>query len=78
MRVGELAWSGQFWLSDVWQKGRFRRAWRIVDRSISRLDGSADLREAVHALQLWGRKRPARFRSGVEDGRGVNVAVGLL
>ena len=78
MRVGELAWSGQFWLSDVWQKGRLRRGWRIVDRSISRLDGSTDLGEAVHALQLWGRKRPARFRGGVEDGRGVKAPVGLL
>ena len=78
MRVGELAWSGQVWLSDVWQRGRFRRAWRIVDRSISRLDGSADLREAVHALQLWGRKRPARFRGGVQESRVVNAPVGLL
>jgi ketosteroid isomerase-like protein len=46
-------WSGTMWVTDVWRKGRVRRGWKLVQRTVSQPDGRADLRKAIRALQLW-------------------------
>lgn len=46
-------WSGQFWLTDLWRKGKIRRGWRLAERVLSRLDESAEAPAAIRSMQLW-------------------------
>ena len=46
-------WSGQFWVTDIWRKGRVRRKWRMVERIVSQPDQREDVPAAVRSLQLW-------------------------
>ena len=46
-------WSGAYWVSDLWRKGRIRRRWRMAQRIVSRIDDNPKLPTAVRALQLW-------------------------
>jgi len=46
-------WSGRFWVTDLWRKGKVRRRWQIVERVVSRLDESKDAPAGVRSLQLW-------------------------
>jgi ketosteroid isomerase-like protein len=46
-------WSGQFWVTDLWTKGRVRRNWRMAERVVSVSDGNPDIPAAIRALQLW-------------------------
>jgi hypothetical protein len=46
-------WSGQFWVTDIWRKGRVRRKWRMVERIVSQPDEREAVPEAVRSLQLW-------------------------
>jgi len=46
-------WSGRFWLTDLWRKGRIRRRWRLVQRVLSRTDEDAKAVEAIRSMQLW-------------------------
>lgn len=46
-------WSGQFWVTDLWRKGRIRRRWRIVERVLSRIDEDAQVPKAIRPMQLW-------------------------
>ena len=46
-------WSGHFWVTDLWRKGRVRRAWKLAQRIIARADDNAELPKAIRALQLW-------------------------
>lgn len=46
-------WSGQFWVTDIWRKGRVRRKWRMVERIVSQPDEREDVASAVRSLQLW-------------------------
>lgn len=46
-------WSGLFWVTDLWSKGRVRRRWRIAERVISLIDDNPDIPPAIRALQLW-------------------------
>ena len=46
-------WSGRFWLTDMWGKGRVRRRWRLVERVLSRVDEDSKARSAVRSMQLW-------------------------
>jgi ketosteroid isomerase-like protein len=45
--------SGAIWLSDIWRKGRVRRSWKLVQRTLSKVDDNPDLAKAIRALQLW-------------------------
>ena len=45
--------SGTFWVTDLWRKGRVRRGWRMTQRVMSRVDDDAKLPAAVRSLQLW-------------------------
>ena len=46
-------WSGRYWVTDLWQKGRVRRSWRMLERVISRPEDRPEVPRAVRALQLW-------------------------
>ena len=46
-------WSGTFWITDVWRKGRVRRGWKLVQRVISRRDDDPQVAAAIKSLQLW-------------------------
>ena len=46
-------WSGHFWVSDLWHKGRVRRGWKLAQRIVTRADDNAELPKAIRALQLW-------------------------
>jgi hypothetical protein len=46
-------WSGALWVTDLWRKGRVRRGWKMVQRTVSRPDENRDLPKAIKSLQLW-------------------------
>jgi ketosteroid isomerase-like protein len=46
-------WSGRFWVTDLWRKGRVRRGWKLVQRVVSRGEDDPQLRSAIKSLQLW-------------------------
>lgn len=46
-------WSGTFWVTDIWRKGRIRRGWRLAQRVMSRVDDDPKFPAAVRSLQLW-------------------------
>jgi len=45
--------SGTVWITDLWRRGRVRRGWKLVHRTLSRPDDSRDLAKAIRAMQLW-------------------------
>ena len=50
-------WSGRYWVTDVWQKSRLRRGWRIVERVVSRPEENSAVPAAIRSLQLWRQPR---------------------
>lgn len=46
-------WSGRFWVTDLWRKGRVRRSWKLVQRVVSHVDDTPDVPAGIRALQLW-------------------------
>jgi ketosteroid isomerase-like protein len=46
-------WSGAYWVTDLWRKGRVRRSWRLAQRVVSRIDDDKKLAAAIRSLQLW-------------------------
>ena len=50
-------WSGTYWVTDLWKKGRVRRRWRMVQRVVSRVDDRGEAPAAVRSLQLWRSER---------------------
>lgn len=46
-------WSGEAWLTDVWQRSAVRRKWRLIERTISRPDGDKQMPGAIQSMQLW-------------------------
>jgi Domain of unknown function (DUF4440) len=46
-------WSGRYWVTDLWRKGRVRRRWHMVERILSRPEEKADVPAAIKSLQLW-------------------------
>jgi hypothetical protein len=45
--------SGNFWVTDLWRKGRIRRQWRLVERVLSRIEDDAETPKAIRSMQLW-------------------------
>ena len=52
-RLDDQDWSGRFWVSDIWRKGRVRRGWKLVQRIVTRGDEDPQLRAGIKSLQLW-------------------------
>lgn len=46
-------WSGRYWVTDLWRKGRVRRRWRMVERVLSRTEDDSQVPAAIRSLQLW-------------------------
>ncbi len=46
-------WSGRYWVTDLWRKGKLRRQWRMVERVLSRPEDNKDVPAAIRSLQLW-------------------------
>jgi hypothetical protein len=46
-------WSGTFWITDVWRKGRMRRGWKLAERVVTRQDEDPAVTKAIKSLQLW-------------------------
>ena len=46
-------WSGQFWITDFWRKGRVRRSWKMAQRVVSRTNDDNQVAAAIRSLQLW-------------------------
>lgn len=52
-RIGAHDWSGDLWVADLWQRGRMRRRWKLVERTVSRPDSDTRLPDEIRAMQLW-------------------------
>ena len=46
-------WSGRYWVTDLWRKGRVRRKWNMIERVLSRPEDNQDVPAAIRSLQLW-------------------------
>lgn len=46
-------WSGHYFVTDVWRRGRVRRGWKLVHRVLSRTDEDPQVPKTIRALQLW-------------------------
>jgi ketosteroid isomerase-like protein len=46
-------WSGRYFVTDVWRKGKVRRGWKLVERVLSRTEENPDVPAAIKSLQLW-------------------------
>ena len=51
--LDDIDWSGSFWITDVWKKGRIRRGWRLAQRVVSLPDDDPEVPAGIRALQLW-------------------------
>ena len=63
-------WSGSFWVTDVWKKGRIRRGWRLAQRVVSLPDDDPEIPAGIRALQLWrskARNESSRFMLSDEN-----------
>jgi ketosteroid isomerase-like protein len=52
-RMDGRDWSGTYWVTDVWRKGRMRGGWRLAHRILSRRDEAPEVAKAIKSLQLW-------------------------
>jgi len=46
-------WKGTVWVSNLWQRSKFRRDWKLIERVFSRPEGDDTLSEGIAKLQLW-------------------------
>ena len=46
-------WSGLFWVTDLWRRGRVRRGWRLTERVLSRVEQDTQVPKAIRSMQLW-------------------------
>jgi hypothetical protein len=51
--MGADDWSGEAWITDVWDRSAVRRKWRLIERVISRPDGDEKMPAAIRSMQLW-------------------------
>lgn len=66
--LDDVDWSGSFWITDVWMKGRIRRGWRLAQRVVSLPDDDSEVPVGIRALQLWRPKaRNASSRFTLSD-----------
>lgn len=53
LRIGAREWSGDSWITDLWQRGRIGKKWKLVERTMSRPDNDPQLPDEIKQLQLW-------------------------
>ena len=52
-RIGTEKLEGDVWITDLWQRGRLRRKWKLVERTMSRPDTNENLPGLIREMQLW-------------------------
>jgi hypothetical protein len=52
-RIGLQRIEGDVWITDLWQRGRVRRKWKLVERTMSRPDENKELPALIREMQLW-------------------------
>lgn len=52
-RIGGREWSGDTWVTNLWQRGRIRKKWKLVESTLSRPDSDPTLPDEIRSLQLW-------------------------
>lgn len=52
-RIGTEKLEQDVWITDLWQRGRVRRKWKLVERTMSRPDDNPNLPGLIHEMQLW-------------------------
>ncbi len=52
-KIGRETIEGDVWVTDLWQRGRMRNRWKLVERTMSRPDSSKELPGLIHEMQLW-------------------------
>ena len=52
-RIGTEQLEGDVWITDLWQRGRIRRKWKLVERNMSRPDTNAAFPGLIKEMQLW-------------------------
>ncbi|WP_265563195.1 DUF4440 domain-containing protein [Sphingomicrobium arenosum] len=53
MTLEGRAWSGTFWLQDMWKKSAMSRKWQLTERALSRTEDDERVAGAIRSLQLW-------------------------
>ena len=53
LRIGGRDLLDRFWICDLWKRGTVRRSWKLVERSLSRMDDDEQLSASIRQLQLW-------------------------
>lgn len=51
--VGEREWQGDIWMVDMWQHGKISRKWKLIERSMSRVETDDRLSGEIRSMQLW-------------------------
>ncbi len=51
--LGGEDWSGEAWVTDLWDRSAVRRKWRLIERTISRPDSDKSAPPAIRSMQLW-------------------------
>ena len=51
--IGDLPWNGDSWVVDMWQKSKLGRGWKLIERSMSRVDTDEKVPDAIRSMQLW-------------------------
>ncbi|MXO59558.1 DUF4440 domain-containing protein [Altererythrobacter salegens] len=52
-KIGRHELSGQVWVTDLWQRGKVRRGWKLIERVLSRPDADETIPAEIRELQLW-------------------------
>ncbi|RGP40674.1 hypothetical protein BPTFM16_00961 [Altererythrobacter insulae] len=52
-RIGSETIDGDVWITDLWQRGRLRRRWKLVERTLSRPTKNEKLPGLIKEMQLW-------------------------
>ena len=52
-RIGTEEIEGDVWITDLWQRGRVRRKWKLVERTLSRPTSNEKLPGLIKEMQLW-------------------------
>ncbi len=51
--IDDEAFSGEAWVTDLWQRSTVRRKWRLVERVLARSDANPQIPAAIRSMQLW-------------------------
>lgn len=51
--IGSEKLEGDVWITDLWQRGRVRRKWKLLERTMSRAESNENLPGLIREMQLW-------------------------